>query len=257
MVDVGVEGMKKLVLLSAALLVAGCGEKSSSEGSESNPDVRKSSPAKEGRPESATNRPASATERSPAAELPVIETSAGPGGSLSDADVERLADLAVESSSLQEKDGRVYQTGESEPYSGWAKLRKDSGQLAYLGQYKDGKFDGLYTEWHPDGQKQREESYKNGIPNGSFTEWHENGQKKLTYVSENGRTVGPVTWWHENGQKLLEYTSKDGRKDGLSTGWHDNGQKSMEVTFKDGNEVSARYWNRSGDEVPTLEEANQ
>ena len=89
--------MKKLVLLFAALLVAGCGEKSS---------------------DSVT--------------LP-----------LSDADVERLLKEAVDGDSLQERNGLVYQSNESEPFSGWAKWMYDSGQVESLGRFKDGKRDGL------------------------------------------------------------------------------------------------------------------
>ena len=242
--------MRTLILLSTALLIVGCGEKSSSEDQETGPDSRKSSSAKTKRSTAATNPVASAGEKGETDTVSISKTSR----SLSDAEVERLADAAIESLSLQERDGRVYQSGESRPYSGWAKRRQESGGLAYLGHYKDGKFDGSYTEWHPDGKKKREESYKNGIPHGSFTEWHKSGEKKLTYISENGITVGTVTWWHENGQKRLEYTSKGGKKDGLSTEWHDNGQKSAEVNFEDGNQVSATYWNRDGEEIPASQE---
>jgi len=37
--------------------------------------------------------------------------------------------------------------------------------------------------------------------------------------------------------------------------WHENGQKQAEATYKDGEEVSAKYWNRKGEEVETEEEA--
>ena len=80
--------MKKLVLLFAALLVAGCGEKSSSEGSES-----------------ASENPTPSNESAePSAD--------SPEPLISDADVERLLKEAVSNDSLQERDGRFYQTTE-------------------------------------------------------------------------------------------------------------------------------------------------
>ena len=146
--------MKKALLLFAALLVAGCGEKS-----------------------------------------------------LSDADVERLLKEAVDRDSIEERNGLYYQTNESEPYSGWTKKMYDSGQVKGLGQFKDGKADGLLTQWY------------------------------------------------ENGQKMAEQTHKEGKLDGLQTAWYENGQKRAEVTFRDGKELSAKYWNRKGEEVETEEEA--
>ncbi len=140
----------------------------------------------------------------PVAESPNEEPSDTPK-SLSDGDVERLLKEAVEEESLQYRDGLFYQN--NEPYSGWAKGMYDSGQAKGLGQFKDGKQDGLEMRWH------------------------------------------------ENGQKSYETTYKDGELDGLRTRWHENGQKKEESTYKDGKELSAKYWNRKGEEVETIQEA--
>ena len=150
--------MKKALLLFAALLVAGCGEKSSSEGSES---------------ASESAEPSADTAKPPPAETPVAESpSEAPSEtpkSLSDADVERLLKEAVEEESLQYRDGLHYQVNESEPYSGWTKRMAGSGQASRLGRFKDGKHDGLWVWWHENGQKEREETFKDGKPHGLFT----------------------------------------------------------------------------------------
>ncbi len=145
--------MKMLVLLFAALLVAGCGEKSSSEGSES------ASEKPTGEPSADTAKPPPA--ESPVTEPPSEESSETPK-SLSDADVERLLKVAVEFNSLQERNGLLSQANESEPYSGWVKSMYDSGQVAGLAQLKDGKPDGPSTGWHENGQKWQESTYKDG-----------------------------------------------------------------------------------------------
>ena len=114
--------MKKLLLLFAALLVVGCDEKSSSEGSKS---VREkpaaSSESTEPSPEAAKRAPA----EPPIAESPSEESSDTPN-SLSDADVERLLKEAVDMESLEERDDLAYQ--DNKPYSGWVKGMRDSGQ---------------------------------------------------------------------------------------------------------------------------------
>ena len=106
----------------------------------------------------------------------------------------------------------VYRVNESEPYSGWVKSMLRSGVKGGLYRYKDGKLDGLMTQWHENGQKKEEETYK------------------------DGKKDGLDTVWYENGQKSVEATYKDGKLDGLQTTWHVNGQKSEEATYKEGKE---------------------
>ena len=183
--------MKKLVLLFAALLVAGCGEKSSSEGSES-----------------------------------VSEEPSDTPNSLSDADVERLLKEAVEFDSLQERGDLRHQVNESEPYSGWAKEMWDSGQVEALVQFKDGKMEGLHTWWHENGQKMGEGTAKDGKPDGLYMLWHENGQKKQESTYKDGKEDGLRTQWHENGQKWLEKTFKDGAwLGGSEKYWNSKGEE--------------------------------
>ena len=201
--------MMKALLLLAALLVAGCGEKSSSEGSEA-----------------ASENPTPSNESA--------EPSGDTPKSLSDADVEQLLKEAVDMESLEERDDLYYQPNESEPFSGWAKTMSDSGQVAVLGRLKDGKLDGLWTDWH------------------------ENGQKMVEMIYKDGEVDGLFTMWHENGQKEEERTFKDGKPaDGLHTQWHADGQKQREVIYKDGKRVSAKYWNSKGEEVETPEAAEE
>ena len=142
--------MKKALLLFAALLVAGCGEKSSSEGSES------ASENAEPSADTAKQNPAGR----PVAESPSEEPSDTPN-SLSDADVERLLKEAVDFDSLEERDDLFYQN--NEPFSGWGKMMYDSGQVQGLVQLKDGKMTGLMTAWHENGQKKGEITIKDDV----------------------------------------------------------------------------------------------
>ena len=189
--------MKKLVLLFAALLVAGCGEKSSSEGSESTGEKATAS--------NESTEPSADTPKPPPAETPVAESpseelSESPN-SLSDADVERLLKDAVEFDSLEERDGLYYQVNESEPYSGWAKKMYDSGQVQGLAQFKDGKPDGLATTWHENGQKQFEATYKDGKMDGLETTWHENGQKWRETIYKDGEQLSEK-YWNSKGEEV-------------------------------------------------------
>ncbi len=147
--------MKKALLLFAALLVAGCGEKSSSEGLES-----------------------ASESAEPSADTP---------NSLSDADVERLLKEAIDIEPLEEPDDLHYQN--NEPFSGWGKMMYDSGQVLVLVQLKDGKADGLSTSWYEDGQKAQESTYKDGERDGLMTSWNEDGQKSYEVTWKDGEKV--------------------------------------------------------------------
>ncbi len=210
--------MKFLVLLPlfAALLVTRCGEKSSSEGSDS---------------------------------------AGGSAEPSADTDVERLLKEAVDVESLEQRDGLIYQ--DNTPYSGWVKAMHNPEQVAILAQAKDGKPDGPRTEWHENGQKKAEGTWKDGKLDGPFTDWHENGQKKAEGTWKDGVTHGPYTTWYSNGQKRKEGFKKDGKRQGLVTELHSNGQKWSEVTYKDDEQVSAKYWNRKGEEVRTYRESHK
>ena len=170
--------MKFLVLLplSAALLVTSCGEKSSSEGSDST---------------GATAEPsADATQET---EKPLTHP-------LSDADIERLLKEAVDAESLPERDGLIYH--DNKPYSGWGKgMHYDSSQADQLIYIKDGKPDGPTIGWYQNGQKRGEGSYKKGKPDGPFIEWHKNGQKAAQGTFKDGEEVS-VKYWNSKGEEV-------------------------------------------------------
>ncbi len=190
--------MKKALLLFAALLVAGCGEKSSSEGSESASEKPTAS-NESAEPSGDTAKPPPA--ETPVAESPSEEPSDTPN-SLSDADIKRLLKEAVERDSIEEREGLLYLSGESEPYSGWVKSMYDSGQVKVLAQFKDGKpADGPFTGWHENGQKKGEVTMKDGKPDGLITMWHENGQKMVEGTYKDGELVSPK-FWNSKGEEV-------------------------------------------------------
>jgi hypothetical protein len=197
--------MKKALLLFAALLVAGCGEKSSSEGSESASEKATAS-------NESVVPSADAAKPSPA-EPPVAESpSEEPSITLplSDADVEQLLKVAVELDSVLrsfkfvlERDGLIYHLGGSKPkpLSGWTKAMWDSGQVSRLLRFKDGARHGPLTTWHENGQKKAEGTYKDGKPDGLWTRWHENGQKKVEATFKDGELISEK-WWNAKGEEV-------------------------------------------------------
>jgi antitoxin component YwqK of YwqJK toxin-antitoxin module len=124
----------------------------------------------------------------------------------------------------------------------------DSGQIEkFVSLNKDGKSDGLYTEWYENGQKDEERTYKDGKEDGKWTSWYDNGRKWFEETYKDGKLDGKWTYWFESGQKKSEETYKDGKLDGKWTYWYENGQKRSENTYK-GDELDGKwtYYNEDG-----------
>ena len=178
--------MKKLLPLFSCLLFIGCGEKSSSEGSDS------AGASAEPSADAAEQVPTESPGKEPSVTLP-----------LSDADVERLLKEAVDTESLEERDDLIYQ--DNKPYSGWTKFMHDSGQVQGLGQFKDGKQHGLITVWADNGQKVREGTFKDGKRDGRWTGWHENGQKMIELTVNDGDKASArasAKYWNSKGEEV-------------------------------------------------------
>ena len=68
------------------------------------------------------------------------------------------------------------------------------GQKRREGTYKDGKQDGLWTEWYENGQKRWEKTYKDGEYDGLETVWYENGQKEYERNYKDGNFISQKDW---------------------------------------------------------------
>ena len=114
---------------------------------------------------------------------------------LSDPDVlEDASDGAVDWSKLEWRNWVMYLQNEEIPFTGRAKRFYKNGQNRREANFKDGKMDGLWTEWYENGQKKLEENYKDGKVDGLWTTWYENGQKKTEGNWKDGKKDGLWTY---------------------------------------------------------------
>ena len=199
---------KSLAATFVALLMVGCGE-DSKKPTEDSPESNASS-----------------------AETPPAKSPAVGGIDLDDKEtLDGIIAEAIDYKKLQRRGkGLLYAPNEQTPYSGWIKMMHDNGQVRLLIQIKDGRRDGLSTQYFwSNGQKIEEATYKDGQKDGLATEWYKDGQKKLEVNWKDGKRDGRFTGWYEDGQKQWEGNFKDGEEDGLLTGWHPNGQKKSQL----------------------------
>lgn len=119
-----------------------------------------------------------------------------------------------------------------------------------LSDPRERRRDGLYIEWHENGQKASEGHFQDGKLQGRVTAWHKNGQKKMEGSFQDGKEQGLWTWWHENGQKAGESHFQNGKEQGRLTLWHENGQKKLEGHFQDGKQQGLwTAWDENGNIV--------
>jgi antitoxin component YwqK of YwqJK toxin-antitoxin module len=224
--------MKKALLLSAALLLAGCGEESSSPNSLSDADVERllweAVDIEAGLHMMEDGRLITSNGSGPFSGWIKFQEESGKG-------LQQFKDGKANGPRL-----RWYKNGKLGEEEAW-----DNGQLVAV------------TVWMPNGDKCPNTKFKNG--SGIVHAYWDDGQKFSQSSFKGGKESGLSTMWHENGQKSYEATYKDGQLDGLQTWWHENGQKQIEITYKDDENVdgSIKYWNSKGEEVETPEEAEE
>ena len=100
-----------------------------------------------------------------------------------------------------------------------------------LGNLKNGKKDGLWTEWYPNNRK-LEETYKHGILDGSVSLFYKTGQREWRHTYNNEQFEGLWTYWYENGEKMQEGTFECGDSTGIWIWWDENGHVKKEKKFK-------------------------
>ena len=152
----------------------------------------------------------------------------------------------INDETLIDKDGLKYHPDINEIYSGKVFKNRMGGKKEFEGSYKDGKKDGLWTDYYENGQKRSVETYKDGKKDGLYTYWHED---VLMYEGtyKDGKEDGLWTKWYVNGQKNYEGTSKNGKREGLWTDYYENGQKMTVRTYNDGKLMnSEKCWDKNG-----------
>ena len=117
--------------------------------------------------------------------------------------VQLLPELeGVNQDELEEREGIIYLKDSDTLYTGKAYELYENGVKKGEINYKDGKIDGLGSQWYENGVKQQSEvNYKDGRLNGLVTGWHENGQKKGEVTYKDDEMIS-AKWWNSKGEPV-------------------------------------------------------
>ena len=79
--------------------------------------------------------------------------------------------------------------------------------------------------------------YKNGKENGLRTEWRWDNEKKIMEANfKDGDLHGLYKDWHSNGVQANIGQYKEGKEDGLWVLWSKDGSSQIKKIYKNGNE---------------------
>lgn len=86
--------------------------------------------------------------------------------------------------------------------------------LGYVNVYqmKDGKFNGPYQEFYPDGGRLLEGALNGRKREGAWKSWHPNGKPRINCVYVNGMYHGEWTRWDESGELTETRYFRNGKR---------------------------------------------
>jgi antitoxin component YwqK of YwqJK toxin-antitoxin module len=117
----------------------------------------------------------------------------------------------------------IYKDGKPD---GPREIFRADGTLWAKRGFRDGQRDGEWITYDETGQKPlAEEHYDNGKPEGVWKYWYPNGQLKQQITLKQGQRHGVSTDWDDKGEKRFEATFAEGKLHGDVTRWFTGGRK--------------------------------
>lgn len=129
--------------------------------------------------------------------------------------------------------------------------------VAEQGNYLNGKREGIWSEFHPNGLLKSATSYVNGVKEGLYVELNQNGQmtkrffyhnnvrhgeyKEFNYTSVKeermyklGKLEGVVKIYYDGGKIMEEGAYSNGLREGVSKWYDQNGNVTITYEYKNG-----------------------
>lgn len=109
--------------------------------------------------------------------------------------MEDLTSTPIQKQYIEVKDGLLH---------GQIKYFNAKGYVEEVGQYVDGKKEGVWIQYAAGGQKLGEAYYKDGLKDGIWTVWDEQGVKRYHMVYSMGKKVDTWKMWDSNAVLVSE-----------------------------------------------------
>lgn len=125
------------------------------------------------------------------------------------------------------------------PFTG---LLVDQKTNKKIGEFKNGKEMGMFTEYYTNGKKKNEGNYIHGAREGIHIEWYENGNKQSEIRYSNGVLNGQYFSWYENGNKWSERNYSNGILHGQHFEWFEDGELKSDIVYQNGKSIKEAFY---------------
>jgi antitoxin component YwqK of YwqJK toxin-antitoxin module len=98
----------------------------------------------------------------------------------------------------------------------------------------NGRLNGEYKEYYPDGQLYAHCTFKNGKVHGEYRSWWLNGKPAEHSYNNNGKLEGEYKEWYKNGKLFQHCFYKNDELDGEFKRYYMNGKLELHRIYKDG-----------------------
>ena len=123
---------------------------------------------------------------------------------------------------------------EVKTYTGIISERYANGSPSLWKTMVNGKSEGLWLEWYPDGTLRYRAYWKNSLGNGKWEYFYPNGQLRSESFYIDDIAQGMLKAYHENGQLKTDGTYFNGKKDGIELTYDVNGILLSRKRFENG-----------------------
>ncbi len=153
------------------------------------------------------------------------------------------------------REGQLYPTGSSVPFTGVVTESYPSGTPKSRSVVSNGLLEGLSAGWHTNGQQQIAEHFHAGVSHGARTKWYPAGQKLSEVMIVQGKLDGVFRRWHTNGVLAEEIPMTRGEPDGLSHAFYPSGCLQAEARLQAGKVLERHHWNDGERPAATVAQA--
>jgi antitoxin component YwqK of YwqJK toxin-antitoxin module len=105
------------------------------------------------------------------------------------------------------------------------------GKISEIGNYKNGKIDGLIVDYYADGSISSKENFENDLRNGGGVQYFATGNLKYEYTFKNGLIDGNLKEYYSHGALKEEKNFKDGKQVGSAKYYYENKQLNRESNY--------------------------